>query len=521
MAFDFPSAPTLGQTYTPTGGPTYVWNGTAWVVLSPGSSYSTTIFTATASQTTFSTTYVVGSIYVYRNGVLLAPADYIATNGTSIVLANACNAGDTIEVINLAQVPYVNCVQKTGDTMTGTLNLPSNGLVVGTTQLVASGGCVGIGTASVTAGYRLEVAGGGVRNSGTLPFYDLYTTGQAANDKWWRVTGANGGGSAFAVVAINDAGTNAESPYQITRSGHLAQAHIWSTNGVERMRVDSTGQVGIGTSSPGGILHVSGANDSLMLVSNTTASIRFRPYITSVGLSQVSAVNAAGNAYTPLSVGGSYTVFETGGAERSRIDQNGQMFLGTTTSGIAGAYNTKFLVIGNDATTSNRLILGCGSSTSGYDVTIYPNDGGVNFLNNSGSRDYYFYKSSGAAYATVTAVINNVSDYRLKENVVDMNGALAKLARVRPVHYNFKSDIETKMPWGEATVDGFIAHELQAVMPEAVYGEKDAMMPNGEKIKPQQIDMTRLIPALVGAVQELSAKLDEANARIAKLEGAA
>ena len=54
-------------------------------------------------------------------------------------------------------------------------------------------------------------------------------------------------------------------------------------------------------------------------------------------------------------------------------------------------------------------------------------------------------------------------------------------------------------------------------MPEAVYGEKDAVYDDG-KLKPQQIDMTRLIPALVGAVQELKAELDAANARIAALE---
>lgn len=301
-----------------------------------------------------------------------------------------------------------------------------------------------------------------------------------------------------------------------------------ATNGTERMRVDSSGNVGIGTSSPStyGKLAVTTptAGYGVLSVSNSAGGGGGGQLSYYYGTAKVAYVDSAVSNGTPGSETASlaFATINSGTiAERARINSGGAFLVGTASTGsMAGGYSTQFIVVGDDRYTHNRMIIGCGSSTSSYDATIYPQDSGVIFNNNSNSRDYIFIKQSGAVYATVTAIINNVSDHRLKENIVDMNGALDKLARVRPVHYNFKGDVETKMPWGESTVDGFIAHELQEVMPEAVYGEKDAVYEDG-KIKPQQVDMTRLIPALVGAVQELSAKVEGLQSEINALKGAA
>lgn len=150
MAFDFPNSPTTGQTYSVSGGPTYVYNGTAWVVLTPGNQFNRTVFTATAGQTTFTMSYVVGAVDVYWNGVKMAPADFTATNGTSIVLLNAATAGDTIEVISYPMITYSDAVKRTGDTLTGDLTL-TTGQTVNT--LVPAGAVMTFARNSAPSGW--------------------------------------------------------------------------------------------------------------------------------------------------------------------------------------------------------------------------------------------------------------------------------------------------------------------------------------------------------------------------------
>ena len=128
---------------------------------------------------------------------------------------------------------------------------------------------------------------------------------------------------------------------------------------------------------------------------------------------------------------------------------------------------------------------------------------------------------------------NETSDYRIKENVVGITSALDKINQLRPVNFNF---IGKNMK-----LDGFIAHEVQAVIPYAVTGEKDAVktvkdgdhsndgtkeaadriatLPSKEVPDLQQLDKSKLIALLTASVQELSAKNDALEARIAALEG--
>jgi hypothetical protein len=118
---------------------------------------------------------------------------------------------------------------------------------------------------------------------------------------------------------------------------------------------------------------------------------------------------------------------------------------------------------------------------------------------------------------------NTSSDYRLKENVVPMSGSIDRLKALKPSRFNFIAD-------ADKTVDGFLAHEAQVVVPECVTGEKDAMRMEDYEVTPavmdgetvvtpavmgerevpdmQGIDQSKLVPLLVGAIQELTARLE-------------
>lgn len=101
------------------------------------------------------------------------------------------------------------------------------------------------------------------------------------------------------------------------------------------------------------------------------------------------------------------------------------------------------------------------------------------------------------------------SDYRLKENIQPMTGALAKVAMLKPVKFKWKTT-------GEAD-EGFIAHELQAVIPEAVIGKKDELYPDG-KPKYQSVDTSFLVATLTCAIQEQQAMIEDLKVRVQMLE---
>jgi hypothetical protein len=131
----------------------------------------------------------------------------------------------------------------------------------------------------------------------------------------------------------------------------------------------------------------------------------------------------------------------------------------------------------------------------------------------------FYYGTSIFSYANVGSIttngsviaLNGTSDYRLKKNVISLTGALDKLMKLRPVHYEWINNPAVGL------ADGFIAHEVAEVVPAAVVGVKDAVDEKGE-IKPQMMDVSKLIPILTAALQEQQSLISALTERILLLE---
>jgi hypothetical protein len=132
--------------------------------------------------------------------------------------------------------------------------------------------------------------------------------------------------------------------------------------------------------------------------------------------------------------------------------------------------------------------------------------------NNTNGRYVEFQASGGGVIGSITqssasaVAYNTSSDYRLKENVAPINDGITRLQQLKPSRFNFIIE-------SGHTVDGFIAHEAQAVVPECVTGEKDAEDDDGKPIY-QGIDQSKLVPLLTAALQEAIAKIETLEARL-------
>ena len=129
----------------------------------------------------------------------------------------------------------------------------------------------------------------------------------------------------------------------------------------------------------------------------------------------------------------------------------------------------------------------------------------VNFARSSTGVGVISVSSSSTSYGTS-------SDYRLKENVVALDGAIARVKQLLPKRFNFIVDADT-------TVDGFLAHEAQTVVPEAVTGTHNEVDDDGNAVM-QSIDQSKLVPLLTAALQEAIAKIETLETKVAALEAA-
>ena len=352
--------------------------------------------------------------------------------------------------------------------------------------------------------------------------------------------------------------------------------------------VDATNnRVGIGTTSPYGALTVDTANGILNIANgNTSGGTKIQAwgatptngYLAIEGYDkEYLRIDSSGNLLVGRTLAGSGTGFEANTAFGSYILSTSTAIAGVfdrlstdgdivqfrkdgSPVGSIGSIASNYLSIGTGDTgilfqDDNDFIEPCNVGTSaGRDNAISLGHSGGRFKDlylsgrviangvttsahawssesnsTSSSAHLYFRNTNGfvgniSTSGTATAY-NTSSDYRLKENVVAMTGATERLKQLKPSRFNFIADADT-------TVDGFLAHEVADIVPEAIAGEKDAMMDEEYEVTPavydddgnvvteavmgtrsvpdyQGIDQSKLVPLLVATIQELETRITQ------------
>ena len=298
--------------------------------------------------------------------------------------------------------------------------------------------------------------------------------------------------------------------------GQSGGTHIWynaasgtagnTVSFTQAMTLNASGKLSIGTTEANRGLNVYEANATAnsstafwnfdyagIYLRNTSNVTNTLTGISFGGGSAGNSVSAVANILESTSLGA--LGFFTGGSgvsntvpERARITSAGNLVVGDTSG------SSRFKVVADGTNVNSEFYQPASTS---YTSIIFTNPNGtVGSITTSGSS---------TSYATS-------SDYRLKNSIAPMTGALEKVLELNPVTYTWKVD-------GSAG-EGFIAHELQAVVPDCVTGEKDAVDADGNP-QYQGIDTSFLVATLTAAIQELKAIVDAQAVEIAALKGTA
>jgi hypothetical protein len=295
-------------------------------------------------------------------------------------------------------------------------------------------------------------------------------------------------GSDAVATVFNSVGDVAQ--YVVDSNGAGATAsHQWIYGSTEAMRLNATG-LGIGTTTP----QITGAGRGNITLNGSSSAI--------INLS-VGDVNKAQfyHGGTDMFIGNQangYLMFQTNATERARIDSSGRFLVGTTSfDNLPGGGTSN----GTGAALGDSQLKACRSA---YTVQV-----GVTTTGAGIYLQQFFQAGTNCGQITVSnsnaTAYQTSSDYRLKDNPQPMTGALAKVALLKPCTWSWKNTGDEGQ--------GFIAHELQAVCPDAVSGTKDGVDEEGKPIY-QGIDTSFLVATLTAALQEQQALIQSLKARL-------
>jgi hypothetical protein len=473
-------------------------------------------------------------------------ADKKISQLTALSAANLAPSTDVLAIVDTSATETKKIVAQ--DLVNGVLNVAS---------------AVGIGTSSPTSGFKLDVIGDarfsdvagddGVEigwsaggSKGFVQAYDrnasafrplnlnnaldidtsgnlgLGVTPSASSVKTFEITSAGntltglGGGdialmsNAYYNSGFKYAGSNFATSYRQQDGVHKWNiAPSWNGTGsdaisfTQAMTLDANGKLAIGSTN---------VYDSAML-SITTPS-QLYSFIADGG---TTSNKSRGGFYHPnanvfaLNVDGASGVlaFTQNTTERARITSGGYFkanpsgtYIGSTSAyhEFSGDSASQYIFrLFNDGNNANRLgmVIQCGAdNAAGTNYALVFDDG-------DGTRQGEITFSGG------TTTYGTSSDYRLKENIQPIENALDRLAQLKPVKWNWKRNgLES---------EGFVAHELQEVVPIAVAGEKDAVNENGDPVY-QSVGAANVVPLLTKALQEAMTRIEQLEAKVAALE---
>jgi hypothetical protein len=458
-------------------------------------------------------------------------------------------------------------------------------------------GYVGINDA--TPSYQLDVNGTG-RFTSTVRFdgqtqnyngaYDIYRSG--AGYLRHRIADQT-----LSIGVTNTAGT-VHYPIVLSPSNDVLQ---FNNEEGEMARFDTSGSLGIGTTSPANALHIVGNDEETSAINTATATalevagngsspnsggtILFSAASGSWKFAAIKSLVTSGSNNTQGDLAFSTRPVTTDSTltEAMRIKSSGNVGIGNSAASykldVNGTFRTTDDIYNNISGTQSDLpgyyrgTYGAQIESTATGSTLHIARSGGNCMNigaDSNATVVYFRDTSaGSTVATEVGSIsitssatafNTSSDYRLKENEVSITDGIDRLKQLSPYRFNFKVD-------PDKIVDGFFAHEVSDVVPEAIRGEKDGMKDeeyevspavyedvvhpaveatydeDGQEITPaeeewtesvlvseavmgtrsvpdyQGIDQSKLVPLLTAALQEAVAKIEALEARVQTLEG--
>ena len=449
------------------------------------------VFSGDGSTTAFTLDHAVGSdedILVSVDGVIQEPSvAYAVSSGTTLTFtaAPSSNSGNNIFVYYLFRT-------------VGTVSHPSNNALVATSGTFSAGVTATTGTfsgvlktddtteATSTTDGSLQTDGGLSVAKDIVAGDDIHLKSDSSkitfgSDSEIEIEHAHNEG-----IKLQGSGTNTQ----------LSLLSFHSTNGtIPDLRIGKSGSDTIGTFAE------TADGESI-------AQIRFTGVDSNGSNRSAAQITVIQDGSATSSTVPANMRFSTTGSERMRIVDEGLLINCTSTlhSGVERSLEVE------NHSGSGFVAIFKGNNKDHETVAIHNSD-------TSGTRILLAFKTSGSTGTLVGRVTSDgstttyatSSDYRLKENVSYDFDATTRLKQLKPARFNWIADESN------TTVDGFIAHEVSSVVPEAVIGEKDAVDADGN-IDPQGIDQSKLVPLLVKSLQEAIAEIDTLKTKVAALE---